>query len=708
MHSQAATPLIALDAIVLDTETTGLDPTRARIVQIGAVAIREGRLVPDERFDRLVDPGMPIPPASTAIHGIDDATVAGKGAFLAAYDDFEVFRRGRLVVGHNLGFDLALLKRECQLAGRTFEPPPSLDTRLLGEVCFPSLPDQTLEVLSERLGLALDRSQRHDAVADAIAAGALFVALMPVLKDRGIRTVAEADEACRQLAGALEGFVRAGWVEPRALADRAAQAAALARIDAFPFRHRAHELMARPPVAVPPDLTVAELVRLMMDRRISSVFVADGGELRAADSGIVTERDVMRAIAAGGGAALALPAAAIASRPLATVEAEDFAYRAIGRMNRLKVRHLGVADADGRLVGALSARDLLRARASDALMLGDAVEAADSPAALAAAFARMPVVARQLVQEDVPAREVAAVISHEIAALTGRAARLAEARMAEEGHGPPPVAYAVLVLGSVGRGESLLAADQDNAVVTAVPPDPDAADRWFARFGGHLADALDAAGVAYCKGGVMAKNPAFRGSIDDWRARISAWLGRNRPEDLLAVDIFYDFRPVHGDMELAARLFDDAYEAAHRAPVLAMLLAGQIEGHRPPLTLLGGFRTEQGRVDLKKGGLFPVVAAARCLAMRHDIRLRGTRERLEAVRRLQIGSDADLARWTEAHAVILDAILRQQLADIAAGRPPGNRVDPAILGRDGQRRLKEALTALGTVATTVRDLLFRG
>lgn len=93
--------------------------------------------------------------------------------------------------------------------------------------------------------------------------------------------------------------------------------------------------------------------------------------------------------------------------------------------------------------------------------------------------------------------------------------------------------------------------------------------------------------------------------------------------------------------------------------------------------------------------------------MRHNIRLRGTRERIDAVRRMKIGSDVDLERWPEAHAVILDAILRQQLADIAAGRPPGNKVDPAILSRDGQRRLKEALGALGAVGTTVRDLLFR-
>ncbi|AVO45452.1 DUF294 nucleotidyltransferase-like domain-containing protein [Phreatobacter cathodiphilus] len=705
MPAPSVQPLIALDAVVLDTETTGLDPAKARIVQIGAVALRQGRLLPEERFERLVDPGVPIPASATAIHHIDDAAVAGAATFAQAFEAFETFRAGRILVGHNLGFDLAIIRRECRLAGRAFAPPPSLDTRLLGQICFPTLAGYTLEILAERTGVTLDRGGRHDAVGDAESAGAIFVALLPFLKEKGVRTVAEANEACRRLTDAMEGFARAGWEEPKAVT--AGGQGALSRIDSYPFRHRVADLMGRPPAVAPPDMTVMAAARLMTERRISSLFVAPPGPPRVDAAGIVTERDVMRAVATGGAAALERPVGEIASRPLAHVGAEDFVYRAIGRMDRLKVRHLAVSDAAGAIVGALSARDLLRMRASDALALGDAIEAAEGAPAMAAAFARMPLVARQLIEEEVTAVQVAAVISHEIGALTARAAREAEAMMLAEGAGPPPVAYAVLVLGSVGRGESLLAADQDNAVVTEVAADPEAADRWFARFGAHMADILDAAGVAYCKGGVMARNPGFRGSIEDWRGRIADWIGRTRPEDLLAVDIFFDFRAVHGDTRLAEALFDEAYAAAHAAPMLAKLLAEQIGAHRPPLTLFGGFRLTEGRVDLKLGGLFPVVAAARCLALRHDIRRRSTRERIAALREKTIGAAEDLERWLDAHGVLLDAILRQQIIDLAAGRPPGSRVDPAILGKAGQARLKAAVGNLAHVGQTVRDLLFQ-
>ena len=67
--------------------------------------------------------------------------------------------------------------------------------------------------------------------------------------------------------------------------------------------------------------------------------------------------------------------------------------------------------------------------------------------------------------------------------------------MAEAGQGAPPCPYAFVVLGSAGRGESLLAMDQDNAIVFAEGEPDGAEDRWFARLGTHVAEILHEAGV---------------------------------------------------------------------------------------------------------------------------------------------------------------------------------------------------------------------
>jgi hypothetical protein len=79
-----ATPLIALDAVALDTETTGLDTAKARIVQIGAIAVSRGRIHDGRQIEMLVDPEIAIPSASTRIHGVTNAMVRNAPAFAAA------------------------------------------------------------------------------------------------------------------------------------------------------------------------------------------------------------------------------------------------------------------------------------------------------------------------------------------------------------------------------------------------------------------------------------------------------------------------------------------------------------------------------------------------------------------------------------------------------------------------------------------------
>jgi CBS domain-containing protein len=448
----------------------------------------------------------------------------------------------------------------------------------------------------------------------------------------------------------------------------------------------------------------------MMRERVSSLFVhpdGTGRPVRPDETGIVTERDILRALASDGAAALAKRAGDVASRPLVTVSAASFCYLAIARMNRHGIRHLGVTGPAGDVAGALSARDLLRLRAEGAISLGDEIQEADDAPGLARAWARLPRIAAALIEDGVSGREIAAVVSRRLCALTARATALAERRMRDAGQGGPPCAYAFAVLGSAGRGESLLAMDQDNAVVFAqgAPDGPE--DAWFANLGGHVADILHEAGVPYCKGGVMAKNPQWRGSVATWRERIAHWIGRSSQGDLLAVDIFFDMLGVHGDVALAEAIWREAFDAAKGRPDFAKLLADTAGLVEPGFTLFRRIRTEQGRIDLKKSGLFGIVGTARALAICRHIVERSTPARIEGIKALDIGGTDDLDALLEAQGTFLELMAAQQVEDAEHGVPPSNAVMVRRLARRDRERLKFALNSVAHLDELTRNLLFR-
>jgi signal-transduction protein with cAMP-binding, CBS, and nucleotidyltransferase domain len=286
--------------------------------------------------------------------------------------------------------------------------------------------------------------------------------------------------------------------------------------------------------------------------------------------------------------------------------------------------------------------------------------------------------------------------------MTGRAAEIAANTMRADGWGDPPAPWCVLILGSGGRGESALAPDQDNAIVHA---GGDADDAWFAEAGARMARILDAAGLPLCKGGVMAKNPEWRRTEAGWRDEIDRWIRKKEGEALLSVDIFFDFAPAFGDRTLADALRRDALAAAQRSPLFLRLLAAELEERGSALGPFGFLRTEQGRVDIKRGGTMPIVAAARVMTMKHGIDATGTRERLARLVGCGVLGSDDADRLSQALGILIGLMLEQQIADLADGRAPSTRIDPKRLVRSKRRALKDALRACENTAAVVQGPL---
>ena len=693
------TALAALPAVALDLETTGLDVANDRIVQIGAVAMHGAAVRGESRIDTYVDPGVPIPAESTRIHGLTDSRVAGAPPFAELVESLREALASRVVIGQNIRFDLAVLRHEAARAGVPWRDPTALDVAHLTGALDRGLVDLGLESLANRFGVRIE--ERHNALGDALAAAGIFAALIPRLREADVRTLGEAEAFAARSTGLVHREVEAGWHAMPGDAPDAPSPPVLARIDSFLYQRRLDAVMAAPARSIRPEGTLREAARMMTEHRIGALLVV-GDEPRP--SGIVTERDLLRATADPRIDPDAAAVSSLMSAPVRTMRGDEMLYRALGRMDRLGVRHLCVADASGAPVGMVSQRDLLHHRASAAAELGDAIAYADDAAELAAAHSRLTDVAAGLVAEGLGGDAAARIVSNEIRALTGRAAAIAAAGLESEGHGPAPAPWCVLVLGSGGRGESLLSADQDNALVHAGTEEDDG---WFAALGARLADLLDEAGVRRCSGGIMASNREWRGTVPAWRERVDGWLRRSTPEDLLHVDIFYDLVAVAGTARLGRELHAAAVEAAQGSPAFIASLAESVAAMSLPVGAFGRLRTHDGRVDLKLGGLLPLVGIARTLALRIGSRARSTPERIQDASAAGRVSPSDAATLVRIHRSLLSLILRQQLEDLSAGVSPSGRVAAGRLARSERRSLVRDLRVLDDTLRVLRSSIAR-
>jgi DNA polymerase-3 subunit epsilon len=188
--------LVELAYTVFDTETTGLEPSAGdEIIQIGAVRVVNGRLLRQEIFDQLVDPGIPLKPEGIPIHGITEDMVRGQPSIDVVLPAFHEFCADTVLVAHNAAFDMRFLQLKEERTGLRFQQ-PVLDTLLLSAVIHANQESHRLESIAERLGINV--IGRHTALGDAFVTGEVFLKMVALLDDMGIQTLRQALAAAQQ------------------------------------------------------------------------------------------------------------------------------------------------------------------------------------------------------------------------------------------------------------------------------------------------------------------------------------------------------------------------------------------------------------------------------------------------------------------------------------------------------------------------------
>ncbi|WNK19008.1 exonuclease domain-containing protein [Halomonas piscis] len=182
---RAGLALASLDIVAFDTETTGLALRQGdTVVSLGACRIVNARVLADDTFAQRVNPGRPISPESTAIHGITDADVSDAPPLSEVLTDFRHYLGDAVLLAHNASFDMLAISHQ----GVEFAM-PVLDTLLISRALDEALDGHDLDSLAARYAIAFPPGTRHTALGDARVTAALWLALLPRLEARGIDTL---------------------------------------------------------------------------------------------------------------------------------------------------------------------------------------------------------------------------------------------------------------------------------------------------------------------------------------------------------------------------------------------------------------------------------------------------------------------------------------------------------------------------------------
>jgi CBS domain-containing protein len=355
------------------------------------------------------------------------------------------------------------------------------------------------------------------------------------------------------------------------------------------------------------------------------------------------------------------------------------------------VEGLVVADEGGRLVGVVDQSSLLEIDAPSPLLLRQRVLRATHPEEVASALEDLPRLALRLLDASVEAVDVLDVLTTATDAATRRLTELAVADL-----GKPPVPWAWLTLGSAARREQTLATDQDNGI--AFEGSGTEVDAYFEAFARLMNDSLARCGYARCRAAVMAENPGWRLSRQGWIELFESWLRMPTSRNVQLAMIGFDVRSEIGPLDMERDL-EDVLETASRRQDFLDALARSAVANRPPLGFLRGLVVDRsgqhvGTLDVKTGGILPIVNLARLYALSVGSTTKRTVQRLRAAAAHGRVSTETAQELEEAFATLSRIRLEHQAAQVERGASPDNHVDPREVPPLERRQLKEAFRAI--------------
>ena len=441
-------------------------------------------------------------------------------------------------------------------------------------------------------------------------------------------------------------------------------------------------VIRREPVTCAPDTSIRQALQRMEDHGVGAMVAVES----RVPKGILTLHDVLSRVALAG-MDLDEPVIRIMSTNLITLPPHAVAHEAALAMAKQGIRHVLVTDS-GRLTGVISEKDLFSLQRVGLSRISTAIRHAPDLALLKQCARDIQQLARNMLAQGVAAEQLTQIITTLNDLLTTRIIELELQESPARG-----IEFCWLALGSEGRFEQTLNTDQDNGIIFALKDnqDPAALRAVLLPFAKRINLALAECGFPLCGGDVMASNPKWCLSLDEWQTTFDKWIYHGAPMDLLHSTIFFDFRPLYGATHLGTALREWLQAAAPKNSRFLHQLAVNALRNRPPLGMVRDFVTgDDHTIDLKMNGITPFVDAARIFSLATGGSHTNPLQRLREIALPLNISTRDVDAYCQAFLFIQLLRLRLHHMQSEQGTTLTNRVDPDTLNNLDQRILKEA------------------
>jgi len=454
-------------------------------------------------------------------------------------------------------------------------------------------------------------------------------------------------------------------------------------------------------ITASPDITIQDAAKTMAKHRISSLVIV--GEKRT-PVGIVTDRDMREKVVATG-KAVTDPVKDIMSSSLVNIEAREYCFEALLKMIRYGIHHLLVTD-EGNLKGIVSNHDLMILQGTSPTAIAREIESRQNIECLIPISSEIGNLVALLLKEGVKASNIARVITELNDRLVKKIIEI-EIRTL----GPPPLPFCWIVFGSEGRKEQTFKTDQDNALIYADPEtkeEEETASEYFTEFTKRVNSALVKCGFPPCPAGYMASNQKWCQPLKVWKRQFTEWITTSTPDAILLSVIFFDFRPVHGDLSLAGALKNHLFQKLEQERFFLARMGATIVDNRPPLGFFRTFVVEKSgehkdKLNIKISAISLLVDIVRLFSLEKGIVETSTLDRINALKGRHGLIDEFAHELEQSFEFMMLLRMLNQLEQIERGKEPDNFINPNELSTLEKQTLREVFQLI----SRIQDLIDR-